>query len=138
MAKIQFKTLLCLSLAVALTGCGAIQFASIPGESQASLTLKHDVSRLLLAAASHNLGFSADNPNCVEKVSVKSIVRTKILRGTASQGSWKEIWYVKICNKTIPYEVSFLPDGSGGTYFSISQFESNSHSSKSVKKYPKS
>lgn len=121
MTKTPSKILLCLTLMPILTGCGAIQYGSIPGESKASLVLKHDVSKLLLASASVNLDFAANDPNCVEKVSAKNIVRTKIVNPSAGQGAWKEIWYVEICHKTIPYEVSFLPDGSGGTYFNISQ-----------------
>ncbi|MCX7090032.1 MAG: hypothetical protein NTU48_01065 [Legionellales bacterium] len=104
-----------------LTGCGTLQYASIPGESKAGLVLKHDVSKLLLASASVNSDFAVSNPNCVEQVSAKNIVRTKIVNSRADQGSWKEIWYVQICHKTIPFEISFLPDGSGGTYFNINQ-----------------
>lgn len=121
MSKIYVKTSLSLIFGLMLTACGAIQYASIPGESKADLVLKHDVSKQLLRFASINLEFASNNPNCIESVSVKNIVDTQLVYRSANQNFWKEIWFVKICNKTIPYEISFSPDGSGGTYFNISQ-----------------
>ena len=115
MNNTSLRVVLCFTLMAILTGCGTLQYASIPGESKAGLVLKHDVSKLLLASASVNSDFAVSNPNCVEQVSAKNIVRTKIVNSRADQGSWKEIWYVQICHKTIPFEISFLPDGSGGT-----------------------
>lgn len=126
MTKIHFNSLLGFLFAALLSGCGLVNYAAIPGESQAGLVLKQDVANLLLPIASINLAFAVNNPNCVEKVSIKNIVRTKIINRSVAQSAWKEIWYIKICNKVIPYEVSFQPDGSGGTYFNITEAKSKS------------
>jgi hypothetical protein len=41
--------------------------------------------------------------------------------GEKKYGSVNERWVVNLCGKSIPFAVTFTPDGQGGTFFSTSR-----------------
>jgi hypothetical protein len=47
-------------------------------------------------------------------------VGTGETEGSRKYGSVEERWIVNICNKEIPFLVTFTPDGQGGAFFSTS------------------
>ncbi|MDD3775519.1 MAG: hypothetical protein PHV08_06135 [Sulfurovaceae bacterium] len=89
----------------------------ISGESSAGPLLKSDTTRQVSLMAKIQA-----KCNKVDSISTQIIKINPIGTGKSAAskkyGSVDERWSVSLCNKNIPYLVTFTPDGEGGTYFS--------------------
>ena len=109
MKPMMFVTL---SATVMLAACAS---RTITGQTMAGGTLKSDAFRMVASAA-------AVDAKCRQVDSMKTEVLAINPPGTGDteakrrNGSVNERWTVSLCGQTIPYRVTFVPDGQGGTY----------------------
>ncbi len=93
---------------------------SISGETKAGKTLKSDTARQVSMWA--KVETKCDRIDSIEtKVISVNPVGTGNTPGSRKYGSVNERWVVNLCGKSIPFSVTFTPDGQGGTFFSTSR-----------------
>ncbi len=92
------------ALEAELVAAGGGEETGIPGGSLADPILYDDVLALIMI-----LEFSCTNPVVI------NIEVTEIL----ADGRWGERWTLDSCGVTVAYDIWFVPDGQGGTFFSV-------------------
>lgn len=116
--RLMSSVVLLFFLGLFLSACSA----SIPvvGETKAGNVLKSDVSRNLAM-------WSMATVKCdrIDSIETKVVSANPIGTGgnemSRKYGSVDERWLVRLCGESIPFSVSFTPDGKGGTFFNISR-----------------
>jgi hypothetical protein len=102
---------------VVFGGCAAT--APISGETHADLTLKSDVARKISLWAKVDTGCQRIDAIQTEVIRVNPI-GTGDSPAARQYGSVDERWVVSLCDRKVPYLVSFTPDGKGGTFYKTS------------------
>jgi hypothetical protein len=106
-----------LAVTVLLSACATHTYT---GRTVAGDTLKSDTFRSVST-------FATLQAKCKKVDSVHTEVLAVNPPGTGDTenkkkyGSVDERWTVQLCGQTIPYRVTFTPDGQGGTFFSTSR-----------------
>ncbi len=54
--------------------------------------------------------------DALEKCSNLDVVHVEPIPGVSPSGAWHERWTAVGCGKRMPMDITFTPDGSGGTY----------------------
>jgi hypothetical protein len=106
----------------------AIQFAVLPtlvacaasipisGETRADDTLKSDVIRKISVWAKSDV--KCDRVDSIKTQIIQiNPIGTGDTPGARKYGSTDERWIVNLCGKSLPFGITFVPDGKGGTYF---------------------
>lgn len=108
---------LCVTI-LALLGCAT--GPHFYGESVADNTLKSDAAKQITARAKLEV-----NCRSVDQIETRILKKNPIGTGStlASRkfGSVDERWVVRLCEKEVPFLVTFTPDGEGGTFFMTSR-----------------
>lgn len=95
---------------------------SIPmsGETRAGDTLKSDTARRISSWA--RIETKCDRIDSIQTQIVKTNpIGAGQSKASKKYGSVEERWVVNLCGKSIPFAVTFTPDGQGGTFFSTSR-----------------
>lgn len=110
----------------ALLAVGVLSLAacatSIPinGDTKAGDTLKSDTARKVSMWARAET--KCDRIDSIEtKVISVNPVGTGKSEASRKYGSVDERWVVNLCGNSIPFSVTFTPDGQGGTFFTTSR-----------------
>ena len=88
----------------------------IPGMSDADFVLQRDVMQAVVPAAAVAAGCEAESGDGRE-FKVMDTARDSAFQGV--RGEWQEIWDVRVCETDVRLDVTFSPDGKGGTYFNV-------------------
>lgn len=114
----RFSVVIRLVAVLSLAACAAP--IPISGNTKAGDTLKSDTTRDLSMLA--RIQTQCDRIESIETqvVSVNPI-GTGNTEAAWKYGSVNERWVVNLCGKSIPFAVTFTPDGQGGTFFQISR-----------------
>jgi hypothetical protein len=83
----------------------------VPGATMADLTLQSDVTKYIMLVEKGRA------PSCA----TPKIASTAVLQKTADGHASKELWTVDRCGTPISYQITYIPDGQGGTYFVVSE-----------------
>lgn len=107
-------------VAIACAGIlgGCATGPTVSGDSSASPRLKSDAAQMVSLYAK-----AASKCERVESI------QTHVLRvdpavkanasGAATEGNIDERWTVRLCGAEMPFLVTFIPDGKGGTFFRV-------------------
>jgi len=92
----------------------------ISGDTKAGDSLKSDTARQVSMWA--RVETKCDRIDSIETQVIKiNPVGTGNTEGSMKYGSVNERWVVNLCGKSVPFSVTFTPDGQGGTFFSTSR-----------------
>lgn len=101
-------------LAVARSSLPPLLFALLPGDTNADPSAQRSAERIGATAIKKADDSCADNP----KAKNTQILGFKQADGsvgkTDAQQGWFEQWDYKYCQKSVPVQLAFTPDGSGG------------------------
>jgi len=93
---------------------------SISGNTKAGDTLKSDTAKQLSMWARVETKCERIESIDTQVIAVNP-AGTGSTEGSKKYGSINERWVVNLCGKSIPFSVTFTPDGQGGTFFSTSR-----------------
>lgn len=114
----RFAVAMQLVVASALAACATP--TPISGNTRAGEMLKADTSRFVSMLA--KVETKCDQIDSIETQLIKvNPVGTGNTAGAKRYGSTEERWVINLCNQSIPYAVTFTPDGQGGTFFATSR-----------------
>lgn len=111
------SALVCFLLAL-VGGCAISPAAPISGNSSASARLLADTSNMVVF-------YVKTQTKCqtVEAIRVEPIRNDQNLKrddqGVVTQGNIDERWIAKACGQDIPFLITFIPDGKGGSYYRV-------------------
>jgi hypothetical protein len=92
----------------------------ISGDTKAGETLRRDTAKQVSMQA--KVAAKCDRIDSIEtKVLSVNPVGTGNSEALKKYGSVNERWVVNLCDQSIPFFVTFIPDGQGGTFFSTSR-----------------
>lgn len=109
------KTLLLVIAASALTHCAVAPSVPVNGKTVTSPTLQRDTVRLISIAFQAKTGCPKIEVVDAEILSVAPDVSGNG-EGAVTKGIIKERWTAAGCGQRLPLEVTFTPDGKGGSY----------------------
>lgn len=114
----NFSVVMPLVLVFLLTACATP--VPISGDTKAGDSLKSDTARQVSMWA--RVETKCDRIDSIEtqviKINPSGTGNTEAAR---KYGSVNERWVVNLCGKSVPFSVTFTPDGQGGTFFSTSR-----------------
>jgi hypothetical protein len=93
---------------------------SISGNTKAEDTLKSDTVKQVSMWAKVETKCERIESIDTQVIAVNP-AGTGNTEGERKYGSINERWVVNLCGKSIPFSVTFTPDGQGGTFFRISR-----------------
>ena len=112
------------SIAIQLVGVLSVAACATPisisGNTKAGDTLKSDTAKQVSMWARVETKCERIDSIDTEVIAVNS-AGTGNTAGSKKYGSINERWVVNLCGKSIPFSVTFTPDGQGGTFFSTSR-----------------
>jgi hypothetical protein len=123
----KFLLFIGLSLMLALSSLGG-SFAQsrdgrLPGTSIASLQLQKDTLLPVLASAAIALKTGRDCKHiAITNTELTAPPYHPVFNPVTKvilKGNWREQWTVRMCGKTAVVPITFIPDGRGGTSYSI-------------------
>ena len=105
------------AVAASVSGTGKGEGA-VPGETLGTIVLQRDTENQIL------LLDQVMFPDCDTRRIVNTEVlevsdETRNVKGRTVAANWKERWSMDRCGEIIPYEITYVPDGKGGTQIQI-------------------
>lgn len=100
---------------VMLISCASTSVVPVSGSTAASPRLQKDALTLLKAAFGAKAGCTAIDSVQTETLSVAADVKAN-QAGAIVHGIVKERWIAIGCGQRMPLDMTFTPDGKGGTY----------------------
>jgi hypothetical protein len=105
-------------VAVTVGIAGSAAGSEVSGNSVASPHLKSDTAKMVSTYAT-----AAAKCDRIDSIDVQTLKVDSNVKGNAAghvtQGNIDERWTAKLCGQQIPFLVTFIPDGKGGTYMRI-------------------
>ncbi|MCW8908624.1 MAG: hypothetical protein OQL28_15385 [Sedimenticola sp.] len=115
----ELNTKLCMSALLFLsTLSGCMAFVPVNGESTAGNVLKSDTKAKVVLLAKAYADCNRIDSIRTEILEFKPI-QSELLPAQTRPVRVDERWTVAACGKKVPVLVSFVPDGMGGTYYSV-------------------
>ena len=113
--KFKISLFLSVLLTCILGGCAGT--VPINGETRAGDLLKSDTTKQIAVMA--KIYAKCEKIDSIQTQALRTNpVGTGKTAASLKYGSVEERWSVKLCEQTIPFLVTFTPDGVGGTFIS--------------------
>jgi hypothetical protein len=91
---------------------------AVPGETLGSIVLQRDTKSQILLI--DQVMFPDCDTRLITNTEVLEVTaEARYVKGRRVAGNWKERWSVDRCGEVIPYEVTYVPDGKGGTQIQL-------------------
>jgi hypothetical protein len=94
---------------------GPVVITLLPGETRASPLLQRDVLQKAVELLRVRVQ-GCETPVVVDTAQA-GLLPPDATGGVA--GGWAELWYFDACRRLLPLTIIFLPDGQGGTTFTV-------------------